>query len=128
MTTLADALDYFNDIDDDEILRLHEQANAIVRQLEGSLSVNVAAGENNLGSSYKSRARRAHAVNDVDRCIANMELALPHFVEAARIFRANNHVDSAENALRNIAQVEGHMRKVRIAKATAVAVAAATNG
>ena len=38
MTTLATVLDYFNNVDDDEVLRLHEQANAIESRLAGSSS------------------------------------------------------------------------------------------
>ena len=49
MCALADALNYFNDIDDDEILRLYEQSNTIISRLEGSSSVNMAVGEKNLG-------------------------------------------------------------------------------
>ena len=75
MGTLADALDYFNDVDDDEVLRLFEQANAITRRVEGSSSPNVAAGVGNLGNAYFNRARRAEAANDLDRCMANLELA-----------------------------------------------------
>ena len=52
MVVLAQALDYFNDVDDDEILRLHEQSNAIYRRVEGSSSGIVAIGENQLGGAY----------------------------------------------------------------------------
>ena len=127
ITTVADALDYFNNVDDDEILRLYEQAIAINRRLQGSSAVNVAAGDNQLGNAYNHRAIRAQAANDLDRCMANLELALPHFREAARIHRANNHMDSADKALRNVAQIEESMRQVGIARAAA-AVAAATRG
>ena len=121
MGVLADVLDYFNDVDDDEILRLLEQAVAIYRRVEGSSSVNVAIDENKLGVAYNSRADRARAVNDLDRCTANLELALTHFRESARIYRTINHVDSADKALRNIAIVE-----IGIARAAAVAATAAT--
>ena len=76
MRGLADALNVFNDVDDDEILRLYEQANTITSRLEGSLSMNVALGEKNLGVSYYNRALMAHTANDLDRCMANLELAL----------------------------------------------------
>ena len=82
MSLLADMLDYFNDVDDDEILRLYEQSIAIQARVEGSLSVNVAVGENNLAAMYHKKAKRAHAANDVDRELANLELSLPHFREA----------------------------------------------
>ena len=106
MAALADVLDHFNDVDDDEILRLHEQAIAIFGRLEGSSSVNVATGKNQLGGVYTNRARRAEAANDLDRSMANLELALPHLREAVRIFRAINQEDRANYSLRNIAQVE----------------------
>ena len=119
MGVLADALDYFNDVDDDEIPRLYEQTIAITRRVEGSSSVNVAVGENKLGTAYAHRADRAQAANDLDRCMTNLELALPLHREAARIFRAINHVTSADRALRNIAGIEEKIRHIRIARAAA---------
>ena len=132
MTILADVLDCFNDVDDDEVFRLHEQSIAIYSRVYGSSSVNVAAGEGNLGNAYNHRAKRADAANDLDRCLVNLELALPHYREAARIYRANNHVDTADAALRDIADVEKGMRLIGIAIATAgtaaAGAAAATRG
>ena len=125
MIALADALEYFNDVDDDEILRLHEQSIAIFRRVEGSSSFNVAAGEGNLGNDYTNRANRAQAANDLDRCMANLELALPHYREAARIYRAINHVDIADKHLRVVAQIEEKIRQLRIVRAAA---GAATRG
>ena len=121
MTTLADVLDYFNDVDDDEILRLYEQSIAIYSRVEGSSSVNVAVCEFNLGNGYRRRADRAYAANDLDRCMANLELALPHLREAARISRAINHVDRANETLRIIAQTEQNMRQIKITRAAATA-------
>ena len=83
LRVLADALDRFNDVDDDEILRLHERANSITSRLEGAASANVGVGENNLGLAYQSRVERAEDANDVDRCMANFELALIHFQESS---------------------------------------------
>ena len=132
MTILADSLDHFNNVDDDEVLRLYEQAIAIYSRVQGSSSFNVAAGENNLGNAYNHRAKRARDANDLDRCMANFELALPHLREAARIFRVINHMDRADKALRSVAQIEESIRQVGIARAataaTAAAVAAATRG
>ena len=129
MNVLSDLLDYFNDVDDDEILRLLEQSIAIYRRVEGSVfSMNVAAGENSLGNSYAKRAARARATNDLDRCMANVELALTHFREAARVYRAINHLDSANLALRNVARAEEQLRQIGIAKAVASATAGATTG
>ena len=123
MGTLADMLGYLNDVDDDEISRLYEQTIVIHRRVEGSSSVNVAVSENMLGNAYLNRADRAQAVNDLDRCVANLELALPHLREAARIFRAINHVAKADQILRNIAGIEEKIRHIRIAR-----VAASTRG
>ena len=128
MGILADILDHFNDVDDDKVLRLIEQSIAITRRVEGSLSANVAVGENNLGVAYKNRANRAQAVNDVDRYVANLELALSHYREAARIHRANNHMDYADETLRSIAEVEENRRQIGIAQAAAAVAAAAIRG
>ena len=119
MVTLAEMLDYFNDVDDDEILRLREQAIVIQSRVEGSSSPNVAVGEGNLGKAYNNRAKRAVAVNDLDRCLANLELALPHLREAAQIYRAINLEDRADESLRSIALVEDNIRRVGIARAAA---------
>ena len=119
MGALANTLDCFNDADDDEILRLLEQAIAITSRVEGSSSVNVAVGENHLAIAYANRAGRAHAANELDRCMANLELALFHYREAARVFRLNNRTDSADGVLRTIAGIEENIRQVGIAKAAA---------
>ena len=127
MRGLGDALDHFNDVDDDEILGLHQQANAITRRVEGSSSPNMAVGKGNLGNVYVTRAERAHAANDLDRYMANLELALPHHREAARIYGAVNHVDKADKALRVVARIEGKIRFVGLSRAaTAAATASAT--
>ena len=119
MGALASILDCFNDVDDDEVLRLHEQAIAIFARVEGSLSTNVAAGEGNLGNAYNKRAIRAYSVDDLDRCVANLELALPHYREAVRICRAINHVDNADSASRNDVRVEEKLRQVVAERAAA---------
>ena len=132
MCAVSDVLDYFNDVDDDEILRLLEQSIAIYRRLEGSSSVNVAAGEQNLGISYLKRVNRALDANDLDRCMANLELSLPHFRESLRIFRSIDLVGRADGVLRNIAEAEMIIRQIGIARAGAAAggatTAAATRG
>ena len=116
MSSLAGILDYFNDVDDDEVLRLLEQAIAIYRRVEGSSSLNVAVGENKFGRAYMNRAQRAQAANDLDRRIANLELTLPHFRESARTYRANNRVDSADGNLRNVARIEENIRQIGITR------------
>ena len=126
MGTLADILDYFNDVDDDEILRLYEQSIAISRRVEGGSSFNVAIGEFNLANAYINRTNIAQVANDLDRCMANYELALPHFREAARIYRLNTHVDKADDALRIIAHTEGEIRHLRAAAAASAAATAET--
>ena len=125
MGTLSDAQEYFNNIDDDEVLRLFEQAIAIYRRLDGSTGNNVAVGENKLGMAYINRAKRALGAGDVDRCMDNQELALPHFREAARIYSTNNLVDRADKVLRRVATIEGCIRQVGIFRA---AVTTASRG
>ena len=127
MLVLAEVLDYFNNEDNDEILRLFQRSIVVSRRVEGSSSINVAAGENRLAETYAGRAMRARAVNDLDRCLANLELALPHFREAARIFRINNNIVRADVILRNIGKVEEDIRQIGITRATA-ATATATRG
>ena len=128
MGLLARALDYFSNVDDDEVLRLHEQSIAIHVRVEGSLSVNVAICEENLASAYCSRAERASDANDLDREVANLELALPHYREVVRIYRAINHVDKADEAAKCVVEVEEELRQCAIARAAAATAAAATNG
>ena len=117
MDILATALDFFNNEDDDEVLRLQEQSNAITSRVEGRMSSNVAAGVGNLGNAYKNRAQRAATVNDWLRCLTNLELAVPHFREAVRIYRANNHMDSAARNLRTLTEVEEQIRHIGVARA-----------
>ena len=113
MGTLASILEYFNNIDDDEVLHLHEQAKTIFARVEGSSSLNVASGDFNLAIAYHNRGRRAYAANDLDRCVANLELALPRYREAARIYQAINYVDMADQAARDVVEIEIMLRDVR---------------
>ena len=124
---LANVIDFFNDVDDDEVLRLCEQSLATYRREEGGSSSNVAAFEGMLGRVYARRADRALAANDLDRCLANAELSLPHLRLASQIYRASNHVDNADIAIRNIAQVEENIRLIGIAKAELAAAAVVTS-
>ena len=119
MGTLADILDYFHDNDDDEVTRLYEKAIAIHTRLQGSLSVNVGIGKFNLATLYYNRARRARAAHDLDRCIANLDLAILCNVEAAPIFRAINHVENANKAARNIIEIEGWLQQITAERAAA---------
>ena len=122
MGLLADALDHFSNVDIDEVLRLYEQSIAITARVEGSSSVNVGADNKNLALAYHSRAERAHAANDLNRVIANLELALPYYREAARIFSALNLLEKADESARNVVAVEKNIRKFTIARAAAAAV------
>ena len=117
MMTLADVLDHFNEVDDDEVLRLYEQAKAIFARAQGSLSPNVASCENNLSITYRDRATRARAAHDLDRAVDNLQLAQSHLREAVRIFRAANRVDRIGEALYRVAEVEGLLRQVEVEKA-----------
>ena len=126
MGALADVLDYFNEVDDDEIIHLFKQAIAILGRVEGSSTLNVASRTNNLGSAYSKRARRARANYDLERVLDNLEQALLHYREAARIYMVNNLADKAESSLGNAAIAEEEIREVRIARAAAAA--AATRG
>ena len=122
ISLFARVLNYFNNVDDDEVLRLYEQSIAISRRVEGSMSVNVAAGNRNLSSAYCCRATRARAANDLDRERANLELALPHYVEAARIYSYNNFATGADEVARDVVEVEEALRRCTTARA-AVATA-----
>ena len=116
MSLLADVLNYFNNNDDDvEVPRLYEQSIVIQARVEGSLSVNVAVGENNLAQIYDKRAMRAHAANDMDREMANLELALPHVRESARIYRAIGRVDNADQTAQVVVDIEEELRQVATA-------------
>ena len=112
MGALADVLDYFNDVDDDEVPRLQEQAKAIFARQQGNLSLNVASCEGNLGAVYHKRAIRANAAHELDRCVTNLELALPRFREATRIFRGINCMDQADQAALSVVKVEEWLRRV----------------
>ena len=125
MIAIGEAKGHFNNVDDDEISHLFEQAIAIYRRVQGSSSVNVATCEFHLAGAYLNRANRAQVINDVDRYVANLELALPHYREADRIYRAINIVDRADESLRTIAEIEGKLRRVRIAISAAAAATAA---
>ena len=123
MGSLANVLMYFKSFDDDEVLGLLQQAIAIYSRVQGSLSPNVAVGGNHLGSLYRSRADGARIANDLDRCMANLELSLSHYREAARIFTAINHVDRADRATQRVAEVERNLLLTRMQ----MEVSAATN-
>ena len=119
MTTLACILNCFNDVDDDEVPRLHEQSIAIYARLQGSSSTNVASGEYNFGEAYNKRARRAHNIHDLDRYVVNLELALSHIREATRICRDINLMDMADRGGRRAVEVEEKLRQIVAERAAA---------
>ena len=119
MSLLAEALDHFNNVDDDEVLRLYEQATSKMAGVFGSLSSNVGVGEFNLGTAYRNRATRARISNDLDRCMANLELALPRFRTSSLIHRTCNHVEIAERATQIAIDIEEELRQLASIKATA---------
>ena len=119
MLALGESLDYFNDNEEEEVLLLVEQAKGIYARLQGSPSVNVGLSESKLGTTYYNAAARAHKSNDLDRCVANLELALPRYREAGRIYQAINHNDMADIAASDAIDAEQLLRKVAIARAAA---------
>ena len=116
MVSLAKALKYFNDVDDDGILHLYEQAKSNYSLKEGNLSPNVAVCEHSLAAAYIDRAGRARDTNDFDRCVANLELALTHYREAERIYRINNYMDAAGRVAQRKDEIEEELIEVRIAQ------------
>ena len=129
MSLLADALVYFNDVDDgddEEVFRLLEQSKAIFARLQGDSSVNVGVGESQLGDVYCDRAERARAANDLDREVRNLELALPHYRESARIYQVINHMGNANTDVRKAVAVEKRLQQITMIPA--ICRAAATKG
>ena len=124
ISLLAQSLDFFNDVDDDEVLRLCEKANQIYVRVEGGLSLKVGANENTLGRVYDRRAKkRASRAHDLDRYVANQEFSLRHYREAARIFAAINLDELADEARQNVAKVDELLRRGRELLAIGAAIA-----
>ena len=122
MDILANVLDYFNDEDYDEILRLKEQAIAIFSQMQGNASVNVAKGKNRLSVIYAKRAMRARIADDLNLCMANYHLALTQIIEAARIYRAIGRMDNADDCLRQVANIQEAIRLCELTRTEAATV------
>ena len=131
---LSEALEFFNDVDDDEVIRLKEQSIVIFTRAEGISTYNVATSNDNKGNVHKNRAKRANDANDLDRCLTDLQLALSCYREAARIFRANRHVNCANASLYNASMTEESIRRVEMIRASqsssssSAAAAAATKG
>ena len=127
MIAIADSMGHFNDVDDDEVIRLYRRAVSIFSRVEGSESVNVAVANNKLACAYQHRARRADELDhDLVRCIEHYELALPHYREAVRIYTLNNRTDPAALAQTLIVRAEGNVRMLRIVIAEAATASTAT--
>ena len=114
MVVLAEGLEYFTDVDNEEVLRLFEQAKAIHARVYGSSSVTVAVCEGKMGANYIRRGVRAEGAKDIDRYVANLELALPRCREEARIYRAIGHVDNADKAAQGVIDVEKALHQASI--------------
>ena len=79
------------------------------------------------GDAYQSRANRAQTANDLNRCRTNLQMALTHYREAARIYRLNNHITKADAALRSVAVAEENIRQIDIARASVAATVSTRN-
>ena len=123
---LAEALDHFTDNGDDEVLRLFQQSIAIMTRLQGVSSVNVAIIEIKTGNAYLKRAEQARTAKDLNRYVENMELTLPRYNDAARIYRAVGRVADADHAAGQVTIVEKKLQQIAIARAAATAISAAT--
>ena len=121
MSVLADLLAFFNGDDDDEVLRLYQQANAILARLQGRSSLNVAIGQEKLSHMYHIRAMKARAMNDRNLEQENLQLALSYCREGARIYRDIGRVEKAAGVAQLVIQVEEELRQIANAKATAAA-------
>ena len=105
MSTLANVLDYFLDVDDDEAVHLFEQVIAIRSRSQGPQSVNVASNKSNLASVYANRANRAQRDDDPDRALKNWMLALPYYLESYRIYQVINFMDRADHVAQTIKEI-----------------------
>ena len=130
MVNLAGVLDFFVDYSDNsEVPCLYEQAIAIYTRVYGRTSMDVGASEFNLAHTYYQRAEIAHADRDLDRKQANLELALPHYREAARIYTTlSPNIGYADSALRKVAYIEEDLRRIGVARALVEAARARGRG
>ena len=126
MGTLSDILDYFNNVDDEEVFRLIEQAISIYGRVNGYLSEDVASSRHKLGIAYLRKVLRAFQANDVERCLAILDIALPHYHEAARIYRAIDRMDSADAVLHSAAYADVNFRRIITNRVVPAAVSASS--
>ena len=116
MLLLASLLDHFSE-QENEAITLRKQAKVIFVRVQGNLSPNVATVERNLGNAFSNRSNTAHAAYDLEREMEMLELALPHYREAARIYRAINQVAMADQVLRDAAEDEKQLQQIRSIRA-----------
>ena len=122
MAALAQVLSFFSEMDgDDETVRLYDQSTAIYALVEGNLSKNVAVNEYNVGLFYYNRSKREITVDTMDQCVADLELSLSRFHEAARIYRVIDHVDDVNGAMQFVKHAEELLRLATPARASASA-------
>ena len=84
-----------------------------------------------MGAIYNSRAKRAGAAGDLERCLNNLNPALSHFRKAAQIYRVNDRVDAADHAkeaLRIAAVIEEQIKHIRLVTGAAAAASSQTKG
>ena len=120
MLVLAESLHAVVD-DDDEALHLFQQAKSIYARTQGSSSVNVAVCEERLGRAFHNIAAKSYDTNDLDRCVANLELALPYFREADRIYRAASRIGNADTNAQLAGEVEKGLGRFIVVRVPATA-------
>ena len=67
----------------------------------------------------KKERRERIIIHDLDRCVANLELALPHYRKTVRIYRAINRGDDADSAAKIVVIVEELLRQFAAETASA---------
>ena len=123
---LAEVLSCFNDVDDDEeIPRLYEQSIAMYARLQGSSCVNVGIHHSNFGGYYFKKATKALKEKNQKQCVINLELALPHLQEAARVHKSNKHMERADRNERMAIDTEKMLRLMTTQKTKGTSAAAA---
>ena len=128
LIALGDVLGFFNDVDDDEIPRYYQRAIQIFARTEGALCANVATANHKLACAFQHRARRADEISgDYPFCLVNYELALPHYREAVRIYRINNHTEHAEQAQELVARAMDNIQRLKVVIGEEVPAAAVSS-
>ena len=113
MAVLAETLDHFDDNDDEEVLRLFEQAKAIHTRMFGSSSSNVATCAGKLIVVYNKIAERAHAANNLDRELANLELVVSQGRRCCTNGRSNRGGNASGCNRKSGGSIDDRLRSVR---------------